>query len=288
MSSSSPRGGAKSRKRKTDEVDSGAKKQSSTQRALLPTHSPQETEFLTGRRLADVASDFLWAGRPDISDTVQNDWRLLLTDTEIQLCIRWIAAEINRRFIGEQIVITGILKGVFMFMADLVKHITIPHTCYFIEATSYSGMQQSDEVQFMSTIVHSKFENRKVILLDELFDNGKTMNSVKMALVKQLSKPAEDIFTCVLFAKDKHAPYPAPNIVGFNEFPDVWLVGYGLDDGGEKRGWPHVFGVPKPPDGSVSLCEADRIFEKTPEGDHVFKRLRARFRAKLSSVAEGF
>ena len=81
-----------------------------------------------------------------------------------------------------------------------------------------------------------------------------------------------DIFTCTLFKKIKDIKYPAPDLVtwnsqlksvqptsprrtthrcvhewqvGFDQFPDLWLVGYGLDSNGTKRGWPHVYGVPK-------------------------------------------
>ena len=77
-----------------------------------------------------------------------------------------------------------------------------------------------------------------------------------------------DIFTCTLYKKVKDTKYPAPDLVrrvvkrayyicshihvqictcqvGFDQFPDLWLVGYGLDDNGTKRGWPHVYGVPK-------------------------------------------
>jgi hypoxanthine phosphoribosyltransferase len=254
----------------------------------LPTHNKEETEFLTGARMSDVTHNFFFAGRPDITEEARARWRLLLTDTEIQLTVRWLAAEINRRFIGEQIVITGILKGVFMFMADLCKHITIPHTTYFVEASSYQGTVQGDKVQFLSKLVSSKFEGRKVVLLDELYDNGKTLNSVKDELCSQLGKPADEVFTCTLFAKNKHTAWPNPDLVGFDAFPDVWLVGYGLDDGGEKRGWPHVFGVPKPDGEEFEKCEADKIFDGTDEGEEVFRTLRSAFRQKLGHVAESF
>ena len=65
-------------------------------------------------------------------------------------------------------------------------------------------------------------------------------------------------------------------------------MGYGLDDGGEKRGWPHVFGVPKPEGEEFVKCEADRIFDGTPQGEFVFRGLRAAFRKKLALIAESF
>ena len=68
----------------------------------------------------------------------------------------------------------------------------------------------------------------------------------------------------------------------------MWLVGYGLDDSGEKRGWPHVFGVPKPEGAEFEKCEADRIFENTPQGEFTFRSLRTGFRKKLALIAESF
>jgi hypothetical protein len=84
-------------------------------------------------------------------------------------------------------------------------------------------------------------------LLDELFDHGTTIHAIATALVKNadLRLKADDVFTCTLFSKHSGTKLAPPDLVGMNELPGVWLVGYGLDDAGEKRGWVHLFGCPK-------------------------------------------
>jgi hypothetical protein len=106
-----------------------------------------------------------------------------------------------------------------------------------------------------------------VVLLDELYDNGKTLQSVKEALYKseELALEEKDIFTCTLFKKEKdtQASYRLPDLYGM-DVPDVWLVGYGLDDCQEKRGWNCLFAIPKI-DG-IPKGPLDEMFEDTDAG----------------------
>ena len=77
--------------------------------------------------MQQVRDEFFFEGRQDVSQDVRDNWILLLTDKEIQLTVRWVAHEINKRFVGQKIILTGILKGVFIFMKDLCTHLTIPY-----------------------------------------------------------------------------------------------------------------------------------------------------------------
>jgi hypoxanthine-guanine phosphoribosyltransferase len=81
-----------------------------------------------------------------------------------------------------------------------------------------------------SVLVPSKFDNKTVVLVDELYDNGTTLNAVKAKLMEELNLPSERIFTCCLFRKSKTTNAIPPDLVGFDDLPDLWLVGYGLDD----------------------------------------------------------
>jgi len=252
-----------------------------------PKPVPREsTEFLTGRRIRDVSDEFFFPGRPDVTQTERKTWKLLLTSTEIQLCVRWVAAQINRKFKGQKIVLTGILKGVFIFMSDLCKHLTIPYTVNFLEASSYVGRKQSGQVTLTSGLQPKRFEGRKIVLLDELFDNGKTIHTLTQILMDHLNVPRSDIYTCTLFKKIKDIKYPAPDLTGFDQFPDLWLVGYGLDSNGTKRGWPHVYGVPKP--AGFKRSDLDKILDHTAEGEELFTAVRCDFRAKLAQLAGSF
>jgi len=78
--------------------------------------------------------------------------------------------------------------------------------------------------------------------VDELLDKGKTMHTMKEHLMKELNISHRDVTKCVLFSKahPERQPEWEADIIGLADMPDVWLVGYGLDDDSTKRGWPHL------------------------------------------------
>ncbi|EOD10129.1 hypothetical protein EMIHUDRAFT_248517 [Emiliania huxleyi CCMP1516] len=80
---------------------------------------------------------------------------------EIEIGVQRVADEIERRFLGEKIVLCGILKGAFIFITDLCRRLKRPYSVYFVEASSYVGQKQSAEVELLSRIVPSKFAGRK-------------------------------------------------------------------------------------------------------------------------------
>jgi hypoxanthine phosphoribosyltransferase len=188
-------------------------------------------------------------------------WRMIMREEEINIAIQHCANQINNRFVNTPIVLVGILKGCVFFYADLCRRLNISFTCYFIEASSYHDSQtQSDQVEILSKLEPAKFKNRKVVLVDELFDNGLTLFQISSKLMKEpLNILPDDIVTCCLFRKDKKTNLPLPDIVGIDNLPDLWLIGMGLDDQQEKRGWPHLFAIPKAP--GVPRVADDEIFE---------------------------
>eukprot|EP00211_Chloroparvula_japonica_P014356 CAMPEP_0119118916 /NCGR_PEP_ID=MMETSP1310-20130426/634_1 /TAXON_ID=464262 /ORGANISM="Genus nov. species nov., Strain RCC2339" /LENGTH=249 /DNA_ID=CAMNT_0007108317 /DNA_START=60 /DNA_END=809 /DNA_ORIENTATION=+ len=217
-------------------------------------------------------------GRRDIEPGVLlNDWKLLLTGDEIQSLVKTLAEAINERFRDSKksLVLTCILKGAVFFTVDLARYLTIPYSMYFLEASSYHNAQtQSDAVELLSKIVPSKFEGRHVLLLDELWDNGRTLNCVKEELMRTVNIGNDDITTCTLFAKLKSPNnYPLPELYAI-ALPNVWVVGYGLDDAQEKRGWRALFGKPKV-DGVPKHAD-DVMFDSTEGGVAHYKKVRSR------------
>lgn len=186
-------------------------------------------------------------------------WKLLVTEEELVSTNERLGKYLSEKFAGQDIVIATILKGAAYMFVDLTRQITIPHSVYFIEASSYkNGQTQGEEIELLSKIIPSKFEGKKVILIDELYDNGATMFKVKAKILETVPRlKDEDIFTCVMFKKEKKTTYPPPDIVGMS-LPNVWVVGYGLDDHQEKRNWIHLFAKPK--DQGNELTADDQIF----------------------------
>lgn len=208
--------------------------------------------------IAETASSFLaQQGCPGLN------WRILFTKEQIEIGIFKLAQKLNahyRTHNDKPLVLVGILKGVFVFLADLVRQLNIPHSIYFLEASSYKG-QKRGQLQFSTQIEPAKLRGRHVLVVDELFDHGETMNGTVQALLgnPELGLSPEDIRTCTLFIKDSGTNLPVPNFVGMPRLPALWLVGYGLDHDGEKRGWPHLFATPKADD--IDRVPEDAIFD---------------------------
>jgi len=238
-----------------------------------PIASKREKEFLALQ--TDAHGRTLHEGSESSYFSDVKDYKLLLTREEIDIGVQRVADEIERRFRGERIVICGILKGAFVFITDLCRRLKRPYSCYFVEASSYTGQSQSDKVELLSRIVPSKFSGRKIVLVDELLDNGHTMHTMLNYLMSELNVPRSDIATCCLFSKqqeDRPKHFDA-DITGLPNLPNLWLVGYGLDDDGTKRGWTELFAKPKIP--GVPKVVADAIFEEGAVGKAKLVELRA-------------
>jgi len=199
------------------------------------------------------------------------DWKLILADHEIKVANYKIASYINNKFRGENIIVVCILKGAVYFHVDLTRMLTVPHSQYFIEASSYHNAQtQSEQVELLSKIVPSKFVGKKVILIDELYDNGTTLNNIKVKISELANVKLDDIFTCTIFKKDKKTNQPDPDLFGIL-VPNVWLVGYGLDDRQEKRNWGHLFAVPKTAE--IEETMDDNLFTDPEYYDKIRKQI---------------
>jgi hypoxanthine phosphoribosyltransferase len=184
-------------------------------------------------------------------------WKLIMTEELIDICVKYLAFLLNRTFKGHshKIVIAGILKGVCWVFSDLTKQLQFDHSVYFIDASSYHGQEQG-KVNIVNEISPEKFKDKTVILLDELFDKGITMHTVSEFL--RTKQGVERVFTCALWSKKTENQLQVPDFLAFKDLPSVWLVGYGLDDNGEKRNWTDLFAAPKPPE--IEKTEDDCIF----------------------------
>jgi hypoxanthine phosphoribosyltransferase len=193
-----------------------------------------------------------------------------MNSDSVQKAVRRCAEALNERFRGKKIIAVCILKGAVFFYVDLIRLLNMDCSCYFIEATSYHDNQHGGTLSIMSSIEPSKFAGREVVLIDELYDNGHTLLEIRDAICHKAQVPYERIFTTTLFRKNKKTACPPPDLFGA-WVPDVWLVGCGLDDKQEKRGWTSLWGVPKTD--SAQKTTDDRIFTDSDYRDKIVPRL---------------
>ena len=162
--------------------------------------------------------------------------RILITDDLLARRIRQMSREIERDFRGREMVVVSLLNGTVMFLADLIRNLSLPLRLDFIGVSSYGAGTESGELVFTKEL-RLDVRGRDVLLVDDILDTGKTLYRV-MHKLKAL-KPRR-LKTCVLLNKaarrveDVQADY-----TGF-EIPDFFVVGYGLDFAERYRNLPFV------------------------------------------------
>jgi hypoxanthine phosphoribosyltransferase len=162
--------------------------------------------------------------------------RILITDDLIARRIRQMGHEIERDFKGREMVVVSLLNGTVMFLADLIRNLSLPLRLDFIGVSSYGVGTESGDLVFTKEL-RLDVRGRDVLLVDDILDTGKTLRRV---LEKLRALKPRRIKTCVLLNKaarrteDVEADY-----VGF-EIPDFFVVGYGLDFAERYRNLPFV------------------------------------------------
>lgn len=164
-----------------------------------------------------------------------NDERLeiLLDGERIAKRVAELGAEISRDYKGKRLLLLCVLKGAVVFLADLVRSISISAEIDFVVASSYEGGASRGEVSF-SPVFHADIAGKDVLIIEDICDTGLTCS----VLIRRLSvrEPAS-LRLCVLLEKPtarKVEPIK-PDYVGF-EIPDKFVVGYGLDYRENYRG----------------------------------------------------
>jgi len=170
----------------------------------------------------------------EISDQLT---RILLPADVIELRVSTLARQISQDYADvDQLYMIGILKGAFIFLADLSRQLTIPHVVDFMALSSY-GMKatQSGAVRIIMDLRES-IEGKHVLIVEDILDSGNTLNYL-INLLKD-RQPAS-LRTCVFLHKTVRSSAAPIDYLGF-EIPDVWVVGYGLDYADTFRTLPYV------------------------------------------------
>jgi len=151
---------------------------------------------------------------------------ILIAKTDIEKRVRELADTISRDYEGRELILIGILKGAFVFMADLVRQLRIPCQVDFVRLASYGTVTVSTGNIAISKDIETSIEGRDVLVVEDIVDTGLTLS----ALVERLKKrDPHSLKVCVFLDKKdrRKVPFEA-EYVGFN-IPDRFVVGYGLD-----------------------------------------------------------
>lgn len=163
--------------------------------------------------------------------------RVLIPEDRIQARIRELGAEIRAAYGDEPITCIGVLKGSFMFMADLVRAIGGDVRCEFMAVSSYHGGTRSSGVVRITEDLRAPIEGHHTLVVEDIIDTGLTLDYLMRNL--EVRGPAS-IRTCCLLDKPAHREVALEaDYVGFS-IPDEFVVGYGLDLGERYRNLPHI------------------------------------------------
>jgi len=167
--------------------------------------------------------------------------RILITESQIARRIHAMSRDIARDFRGRETVVVSLLNGTVMFLADLIRHLSLPLRLDFIGVSSYGVGTESGELVFTKEL-RLDVRGRDVLLVDDILDTGKTLSRVIPKL--RALKPRRIKVVVLLDKPERRVEKVEADYVGFT-IPNVFVVGYGLDYAEKYRNLPFV-GVLKP------------------------------------------
>lgn len=168
----------------------------------------------------------------------QQDLTILISEAEIQRRVRALAAKISADYAGKgELILVGVLKGAFIFLADLSRRLTIPRSIEFMAVSSYeNGNEASSAVRLLMDL-RKNIEGKHVLVVEDIVDTGRTLKFLGDLLAAR--KPAS-VKTCALVRKPERVRVDTRiDYLGF-EIPDAWVVGYGLDFDEKNRTLPYI------------------------------------------------
>lgn len=167
---------------------------------------------------------------------------IFFTEEQIQEKVSALGAQISRDFEGKNPLFVGVLKGCFVFMSDLMRHVTIPCTMDFMAVSSYKGGTTTTGAVEIQKDLSQNIEGRHIIMVEDILDSGMTLSYLQNYLANR--NPASITIATLM---DKPSRRKAPVYARYScfEVPDAFVVGYGLDYDEKYRNLPYI-GVLKP------------------------------------------
>lgn len=162
---------------------------------------------------------------------------VLITREELAARVAAMGAAISRDYAGQKLVLIGILRGTFFFIADLLREITVPASVDFISISRYGPTERTQGVVRLTKDLDLDIENQHVLFIEDIVDTGLTLAYILRSL--QTRRPAS-ISVCALLDRPRRRLADIDlAYVGF-EIPDCWVVGYGMDYREALRQLPHI------------------------------------------------
>ena len=165
------------------------------------------------------------------------DIKPLITSEEIEAKLADMGRQITDDYEGKDLLLVGVLRGAFMVMADLARHIDLPCEFDFMAVSSYGASTQTSGVVRILKDLDEEIAGRDVFVVEDIIDSGLTLNYLVKSL--RVRKPASLEIASLLVKEGIQRVPIEVKYVGFNIGPE-FVVGYGLDYAGKYRNLPYV------------------------------------------------
>ena len=168
---------------------------------------------------------------------------IMISEAEIAARITELSHDITKSYKDtDQLVVVGLLRGSFVFIADLVRHLNLPVEVDFMTVSSYGDkMESSRQVRIIQDL-ETAIKGRDVLIVEDIIDTGHTLSQVIKILETRQPK---SLAICTLLNKPSRREIEVPiDWIGF-EIPDEFVIGYGIDYAQQGRNLPHIAVVEK-------------------------------------------
>ena len=167
---------------------------------------------------------------------------VLISADELQMKVSELGVQISRDYVGKDLVMVGVLRGAVVFIADLLRQLTVPCEIDFMAVSSYGSSRDSSGVVRILKDLDDSITGRHVLIVEDIVDSGLTLNYLMRNL--QARDPAS-LEVCSLLTKPERRRVEIPiKYTGF-EIPNEFVVGYGLDFAQRYRNLDHVALLPE-------------------------------------------
>ncbi|MDX6506441.1 MAG: hypoxanthine phosphoribosyltransferase [Gaiellaceae bacterium] len=162
---------------------------------------------------------------------------ILIDEETLAARVKELGAEVSADYEGRDLLLIGVLKGAVFFMADLMRHLTVPCEVDFMAISSYGDATDSSGIVRILKDLDINIEGRDVLVVEDIIDSGLTLSY----LIRNLeSREPASLEVCALLTKPTRREIDVPvRYVGF-EIPNKFVVGYGLDFAERYRNLPYV------------------------------------------------